>query len=264
MQLQELISNRTDKEDIFLKLKKFGVVYIDNFFTDDDIKNLNLEFDKILDLPDSSVPTHFKNEVLHSKNLNPLKFNFNNYPVLNQIYNNNLFKEISKKYFQRDFVYAQKFFLVKSTGKREKDYLQNKKLAFVPHTDEVNFLKFFIYLSDVSLSHGPLTVAPGTQNKFRKIRHYWIKNNFDPLTRDKTNYQHEGEMIPLIGKKGTLIIFDTDCLHKAGDVRSDFRKIIRVDVYSKKENYTTYRQRVYLKLKKIIKSYKSNFTKNYN
>lgn len=259
MQLQKLVSIRSDKEDIFYKLKKFGVVYIENFFDNEEIKNLNKEFDKILDLPDNIVPTHVKNEVIHSKNLNPIKFDFKNYVMLSKIYNNSFFKEVSKFFFDKDYIYAKKFFLVKSTGKKEKDYLKNNKLAFVPHTDEVHYLKFFIYLTDVSLLNGPLTIAPGTQNKFKRIRHDWIKNNFDPLTRDKTNYQHESEMIPLTGKKGTLIIFDTDCLHKAGDVQSDLRKIIRVDIYSKKENYTTYAKKIYLKLRKIIKSYKIYF-----
>jgi len=253
MKLDNLYPSKIDVDSISEKLKKFGVCYIDNFFNNSEMVKLNDEFNNILDMNNSVVPDHINNSILHAKNLDPLKFNFKDFNLLFSIKNNQLFKKISKKYLGSVSFFPKKIFLVKSFGKNEKDYLKDKKLAYVPHTDEVQYLKFFIYLTDVDNEHGPLTVAPSTHSKFKKIRHEWIKKNFDPLRRDKINYDHEHEMITLPGKRGTLIIFDTDCLHKAGSIMPGYqRKIIRLDVYSGKENFTTFNSRFYLKVKKLI------------
>ena len=253
MIISNLYPDQIDANSIIDKLTTYGVCYIENFFSNNDIFNLNKESADIFS-DNSIVPDHLKNDVLHSKNLDTNNFNFDNFPTLNKIRSNELFKLISKIYFKKNYTFAKKIFLVNSWGKSKKNYLDDKKLTYVPHTDETHFLKFFIYLTDVSSAEGPLTIAPGTHVKFKKIRHEWIKKNFNPLTRDKTNYDHEHEMIPLIGKKGSLIIFDTDCLHKAGDIQNNFsRKIIRFDVYSEKENYQDLFSRIYLKIKKILK-----------
>ena len=56
-------------------------------------------------------------------------------------------------------------------------------------------------------------------------------------------------MVPLLGKRGTLIVFDTDLLHKAGLVENGaFRKVIRYDFYSYSENYNTLLKKIFLKM----------------
>ena len=253
MIINDLYPIKPNTNAIVDKLERYGVCFIENFFSNNDISALNKESSDIF-REDSIVPDHLKNDVIHAKNLDTSNFNFANFPTLNKIRLNQLFISISKIYLKNNYTFAKKIFLVNSRGKSKKDYLDDKKLTYVPHTDETHFLKFFIYLTDVSFAEGPLTVAPGTHIKFKKIRHEWIKKNFNPLTRDKTNYDHEHEMIPLIGKKGSLIIFDTDCLHKAGDIQESYtRKIIRFDVYSDKENYQDLFSRIYLKIKKLLR-----------
>ena len=113
-------------------------------------------------------------------------------------------------------------------------------------------LKFFLYLSDVTIKEGPLAVVPGTQKEFKKIRREWILKNFDHLSRDKISKKYENSFIPLVGKPGSLTIFDTDVMHKASEIEEgSIRKVIRFDVYSKRENFNALDQKIFLKFLKL-------------
>ena len=74
---------------------------------------------------------------------------------------------MSEKYLKGDFK-LEKIMLQKTKFVSKKD-MADKKLAFVPHTDETHFLKFFIYVSDVDEQNGPFSALPGSHIKFKKI-----------------------------------------------------------------------------------------------
>ena len=162
---------------------------------------------------------------------------------------------VAKEYLKKNYK-PSKLMIYKSIGQNKSFFKKDKKYAFVPHTDETYFLKFFVYLTDVRDEHGPLNVVPGSHVKFKNMRHRWIESNKDYLKRDKVNYNYENKMKSLNGKKGSLIIFDTDILHKAGVLKpKKVRKVIRYDFYSFEENYTTITKKIYLKFKKFIKNF---------
>ena len=107
------------------------------------------------------------------------------------------------------------------------------------HFDKLQRLKFFLYLTDVDKQSGPLTVAPGTQiagKNFRTTDNQ--KNRFGRFYGDAgicagwpepqnhhPNFRYE--CVELLGQAGTLIIFDSDVLHKGGGITSaDTERII--------------------------------------
>ena len=76
------------------------------------------------------------------------------------------------------------------------------------------------------------------------------KNRYD---REKIVNQDLTKMYPIVGKSGTLIIFDTDVAHKAGVVtEKQNRSIARFDFFSNSENYNLLHQRVLIKIKKLF------------
>lgn len=94
--------------------------------------------------------------------------------------------------------------------------------------DGIKWLKYFIYLTDVTTNNGPHVYVEGTHKPFSKpydilMRGYSrvsdreIEKNY-PLKKIKT----------ITGDKGTIIIGDTSCFHKGMVPKSDVRLIFEV------------------------------------
>jgi hypothetical protein len=96
--------------EILHSLKLNGVCFFPNFFDINFIKDLEEEYDKILSLPANIVPDHIKNEVLHTKSVNPLSFDFANFPKLKELVNNHIYYKISKLYYKFQYVFQRKIF----------------------------------------------------------------------------------------------------------------------------------------------------------
>lgn len=96
------------------------------------------------------------------------------------------------------------------------------------HFDVKKTLKFFLYLNDVTEANGAFSCVPGSHNESEKIRgHYGNEISYENrhLTRQLDYKDHE--VIPIEGKAGDLIIFDTDVWHRAGIVKEGERKVMR-------------------------------------
>ena len=96
------------------------------------------------------------------------------------------------------------------------------------HFDVLKTLKFFLYLNDVTEANGAFSCVPGSHKKSEKIRNkYGNKISYENkhLTR-QLDYKRE-QIIPIEGKAGDLIIFNTDVWHRAGIVKKGERKVMR-------------------------------------
>ena len=242
-------------ETVLKSLQHNGYHVLENFFDKKEIKNLERNFDKFLFDGEKKDDFHANEPFIKSRNLF-LRNDKNLYEKrFAKITKNDFILSLANEYLKKNYK-PSKLMIYKSIGQKKDSFKKDKKFAFVPHTDETYFLKFFIYLTDVNEEHGPLNVVPGSHLKFKDVRHRWIKSNKDYLKRDKVNYNYENKMKSLNGKKGSLIIFDTDILHKAGVLKPNkVRKVIRFDFYSSDENYTTLKKKIYLKFKKLIKNF---------
>lgn len=105
-------------------------------------------------------------------------------------------------------------------------YARNSDL----HFDRRHALKFFYYLIDVDERCGPFSIAPGSHQACKKFR---IKESGKPydkqLNRTKEIpelQKYEKEVMPVVGQIGTLIVFDTDVLHKGGHVDEGHERMI--------------------------------------
>ena len=165
--------NKQNIESTYVKriLDKDGICIINNFIEEAKVKEFKDEFDRIFDSSSNGINVHAKKDSLISKVVDPQKYNFNKYKIFDELKKNQLFKNLSEKYLKGDF--SLKNMLQKTKFVSKKD-MADKKLAFVPHTDETHFLKFFIYVSDVDEQNGPFSALPGSHIKFKKIE----KNGF--------------------------------------------------------------------------------------
>ena len=102
--------------------------------------------------------------------------------------------------------------------------------AQAPHFDRIPTLKFMLYLNDLNAKNGAFCLSPGSQ--------HWVTYNY-PKPRKEFNvpgFQEETRNIPNVisnrlrsieGKAGTIIVFNTDCVHCQGIVREGSCRIIR-------------------------------------
>ncbi len=109
-----------------------------------------------------------------------------------------------------------------------KDVVGAKHVANDMHFDVIPTLKFLIYLTDTTESNGAFTCVPGTHEQTKSIR----KNNNNKINFENREFTRDlkykdSDIIPIVGKAGTLIIFTSETFHKAGNVSEGERKIMR-------------------------------------
>lgn len=123
------------------------------------------------------------------------------------------------------------------------DTPDSKHIAQDPHFDRIPTLKFMLYLNDLLYTSGAFCLSPGS--------HLWTKENFGPYRRRKSHgapgFLEKSRNIPayilkrlkpIEGKAGTIIVFDTDCIHHQGIVQTGQANIIRAHYRVKAKNST--------------------------
>lgn len=140
------------------------------------------------------------------------------------------------------------------------DYIFNKQdLARngCLHFDRNRSLKFFIYLTDVNKHNGAFYIEPQTHDLGTKLREIaWGGNSPKPTDNlfkkaynkffgkkfkdvknrieiDYPEYYNPKNLIPVEGKAGTLIVFDSDLFHKGGVIQKSnlSRLVLRMHSY---------------------------------
>lgn len=119
----------------------------------------------------------------------------------------------------------QKLWLVES---KPKDIVIGE-LPYIPHIDYNRFLKVMIYVDRVDEFCGPFSAYRIDPNKLEEMR---LSLKYDY----KTNKENRINAFPLMeykaftGAEGTMILFDTNCPHFAGEVEVGYsRRVFRFD-----------------------------------
>ena len=150
----------------------------------------------------------------------------------NKIHNEPLFASLLykvKKKFQiitgnSDLIF-EKLWLVHNTSNNS----DKTQLPFIPHIDKQRCLKAMVYLHNVNLSHGPIYLGKiknsfDMEQKRIKLPKNYRKKNLNFVSKNEL----QGDMIPMLGKAGDVIFFDTNSPHKAGIVKKNYsRKVLR-------------------------------------
>lgn len=110
-----------------------------------------------------------------------------------------------------------------------KDIPGSTHVAQRAHYDRVPHLKFFIYLTDVSVHNGPLYCIPGTQGYAKALQQANRELAVWPGEEEVRQLPLEdyGPEIAITGSAGTLIIFDSDVFHRASTLEESERLVIR-------------------------------------
>ena len=104
-------------------------------------------------------------------------------------------------------------------------------LPYIPHIDKSRYLKAMVYLHDVSLKHGPIHLGQVKNTINIELRRKDLPQDYKDKGLNTITDEHlEGNLIPMVGKAGDVIFFDTNTPHKAGIIKGSYcRKVLRFD-----------------------------------
>ena len=145
------------------------------------------------------------------------------FKYLNEIFNDSNLSEFVNEYFESKDTEISKIFLAESSNNGEKVDV----LPYKMHFDKTRYLKFMIYLRNVSEGDGGVTFAKKEWNT--KLQQELLKR--EALQEENVVEVNDLTQIEEItGLKGTAAIFDTNITHKAGQVLSQNKRLVlRID-----------------------------------
>ena len=160
----------------------------------------------------SNIKELTKNDVLNE----PLM-----HSLLNKIYEQ--FKFITGK---SDLIFL-KVWLVSTKS----NHTNKEILPYIPHIDRNRKLKAMVYLHDIDLEHGPIHLGKLKHTIDIDRERKKLPEDFQAKGLNTIDDDHlESDLVPMTGKAGDIIFFDTNTPHKAGIVKDNYcRKILRFD-----------------------------------
>lgn len=229
--MPEYMDELSRKDSVFLRndvsavelmpvLKKWGVVAVPRYVDGGLLLGIEEEFEALFALKSKEIHVQ-QLPVYRSIRIPRHCVKQDRFPLTASVFENSLLKTIAHSYFSdlKRFYYEIHL---------QHDYVGFNDFYNYLHFDVIHTLKFFLYLTDTTTQNGAFHCIPGTQRisalKRDAIGNPYIYKNRKltldlPLSKDQA--------IPIEGQAGTLLIFDSDIFHCAGEVLEGERKIMR-------------------------------------
>jgi len=226
------LNNNSEEYRNFFELKNNGYTIIDNFISSDKIDKIVSELDNFFKKP-TSEDSNYRIGGARWQNIEK------NFPKLKDIFfENKIVLEIIKTYLDKGLEDFKKLVYQHSYHEQNLDRFDKKKIGLGRdwHCDSwKNEIKLMLFCTDIEEFNGPLEVIPRSHKFFQNpIKYDYFKNILSTIYPSKFNSNNlffsfknvEFESKKIIGKKGSLAIFNTRCLHKASILKSGNRKVI--------------------------------------
>jgi hypothetical protein len=240
------LTKNATPEQVVTKIKEFGIARIPNHT--DDVSGIKEELLAIYD----KMPPNYQFGKAIRTDLGNLPLN--RCPTISKYFNNPWMKEIAATYqltqaacqsdpypssykFQRDIFSTHDF--LHGNGTATQGWV---------HFDKFQRFKFFLHVTDITEDCGPFQAALKTHILTKELRKKnpkptapskWRFGRFsgdagmpgpkdDARTPGSQNHypEIEYELTPMLGPAGTLLIFDSDVLHKGGNVQEGKERIV--------------------------------------
>ncbi|WP_305984991.1 phytanoyl-CoA dioxygenase family protein [Roseibium sp. MMSF_3544] len=212
-------------DEILATVNATGGCIVPNFLDQATTESMRNEFDDLMDNTIDKIDVHADAGYSIAKRARLPDVDEGRFPVTCDVVASRGFKEISTRYYNDVVDYPSKLFFVRSIGRPDEVVTA---LPYVMHFDRHQFLKFAVLLTDVTEDDGPTWIVPGRTQEFRKKRLEML--NASEITPGENVLADSGEEVALTGPAGSLVIFDTDAPHRAGNLAPGrVRKIMRID-----------------------------------
>ena len=215
------LQKNSTNDEILAYLQKYGVLRVENFINNKQTSQLLKDFENIYNSGEKwAENTDYSSG--RCCRVNRSLINSQRFKNTAEVFGSDWMKNICNLYLGAKSLLNHEIFLVH-------DVPNSVHIAQDLHHHKIPTLKFFIYLTDTTTENGSFYCVPGS-HKTTKLsqktnRQQSITPDFES-TRDIPK-DMIGKQIPVEGKAGTLIIFDTDVFHRAGKVSSGERFVMR-------------------------------------
>ena len=205
------------------EVKENGYIKLDDIFTNEEIANLEINCMKALNEASNEhvhANTDFAKVVsVSEKTLN----DDNNFNFLKPFFYNENILNFIKTYFDSEDSYISKIFVQESSNTGE----EVDVLPYKMHFDKTRYLKFMIYLRNVSEGDGGVTFAKKEWNT--KLQQELLER--EALKEENVvEVKDLSQIEEITGPRGTAAIFDTNITHKAGQVLTQNKRLVlRID-----------------------------------
>lgn len=209
--------------DVVNRINNDGICILKNYVKEDDLINIENEFDNILITHKDSLDKNSGLNKCIRTNINTNIINQNNNKTIYNLYENRFIKDITNKILG-NFKYDNIFI--------HHDIECNNTNNTYPHFDFDRKLKFYLCVNKMNIENGCFKALPGKiklveeKRKINRRKNIFIPGHkFYNGTEIKMN-----ELISIECNEGDLIIFDTNCIHAGGDKfeKGKYRKVIRL------------------------------------
>jgi ectoine hydroxylase-related dioxygenase (phytanoyl-CoA dioxygenase family) len=234
------------EEAILEKCNEYGVCVIDSFLDESTVSEIRSEISRMYDVEGlSGVDYHSELEYIRNLTVDYDLLDTGKFNAIDDLVSTPMLQNVTEAYYEEDNVqYPWNLWIANSKGTPNSptgDPSDGSPYAY--HIDQKNKFKFFFYLTDVDIENGPTYFVPEYVDEFKDHRLELLERNDG--NRDFSNviwYYHvsgeaESKGVPIVGDAGTLIIFDTDTPHRAGELKEGYeREILRIDTLSPKHS----------------------------
>lgn len=215
---QDIETVPSDREGIVQRLKKYGIAVLPNYLAPDNLLRFQAQFFKIME-------HNFGEGITIDKGRDRLQI-FTEMPSINGVVHDfeKFTEEPIVEQIANDFFapYAYKLDACYATLTQEEDPFVHEWHIDGFHT----CLKFFFYLNDVNLDNGPFHYNMGSHHEgfFRQMYFDYkyglsYKQEWPHTIIPSPDTTIINDM-PITGKAGTLILFNSMGMHRAGNIKA--------------------------------------------
>jgi len=136
---------------------------------------------------------------------------------------------VTGKYLESTPIHVQTNFWVSKKYDTSRKALSENAQLFHQDKEFIKFLKVFIYLNDVDTSNGAHVYVEGShrENKFVSKQGYKFSDRIDD--NDIETVYGKEKVIAMEGKKGTIILEDTNGFHKGTPIHEGHRVLLQIE-----------------------------------
>jgi Phytanoyl-CoA dioxygenase (PhyH) len=195
--------------DVAAIVDRFGVARIEGFLPGSVVDRVAEETTTLFDEPaEWAHPEPYS--VGRSVRVVRRELDKRRYPAIDDLFAMPWLEDVVARYYCVGYVYGEQFYGILD-GVRQQHVVQEL------HYDKVQHLKTFFYLSDVDNGTGPFHCVPGSHRYCASLQTENRQQRRIPTDAEVRVLPDSfaDDAIPVLGGRGTLIVFDSDIAHRA-------------------------------------------------
>lgn len=208
-------------QDVVTALERWGIAYFPSYLSAHDAASLVKEYSALFECGEAWVKRLTYQPGWGSKAVAVERSGIDSqrFPLTASIFGADFMHAICDSYLGKPNQFNNALYLTHD--------LPNEKAVTVLHFDRIFALKFYLYLLDTSCENGAFEISPGSHHQGRATRCRYLEARYKvediPITEIPEDIP---QPVPIESPAGTLIIFDTDIIHRGGVVSPGTERLI--------------------------------------